>query len=235
MKKVYNALHLAELKSRFDCIMGQVVCGDEKNNDPLEEEYLKELFYDSFFAYHSNISSALHICYGKSKFIYRLLANRKDLSITLFDMRGEISVALNDRIELLSSGKGSQNCLVFFETLLNKRRFEAVIIESAMQYSGFVEDKKFFFRKLFTVLIPGGSLWITNDLAVNGEKTVNRRGQYLDYIENMRRPNHKTDTMDLNGEKLNFSLFNLLTELKNIGFQRVELIYMHFGSMALGV
>jgi len=230
-----DACQLAQLKARFDQITGQKSCFEEERGILNEQEYLLDLVIDAFFAFHPNISTTLSICYGTSKFIYRLVASKLDLQISLIDIRGILLETLNNQVELINTGNPVNHPSDLINAIAKRRPAEAIILESAMKYLPNANERKLILRKLYTSIIPGGSLWITNVLSINKAQgqAQNARALYLNHIGHLRGERHKADVNEWPYTELNTNLFQLFSDIKEAGFQRIELLYKRLEAMAI--
>lgn len=237
MDNYTNKSGIEEITARFDAAVEQYSDLEAGQPTATDAAYSMELITDSILAYSPDVKTVLDVGCGAGNYTLRLLSKKAPLDCTLVDLSEAMLTRARERISKVNSG---QNRFVpgdIRTVQLPEGSFDVIMAAAVLHHLRDDRDWETVFAKLFRLLKPGGSLWIS-DFIVQETPAI----QHLIYNE--RYGKYLTGLKD---EAYRDTVFNYIEKedsprtinyqmklLEKVGFTKVELLHKKLCFAAFG-
>lgn len=237
MDNYVNKSTLAEIKARFDRAVEQYSDLEAGQPTATDAAFSMELITDSILAYSPDVKKVLDVGCGAGNYTLKLLSKKTPLDCTLLDLSGAMLARAKERITPVNEGQ-HQFVQGDIRTIrLKESSYDVIMAAAVLHHLRDDQDWEMVFAKLFRLLKPGGSLWISDFIkqetpAIQQLIYNERYGRYL---------------TDRKGETFRDTVFGYIDKedsprtvnyqiklLENVGFKAVELLHKNLCFAAFG-
>lgn len=151
---------IEEIEQRFDQDVERFSDLENAQATTLDAKYNLELITDCISKIYPRRIKVLDIGCGAGNYPVRLLQKIKAADITLVDLSMPMLARARDRVH--AEGKGEVNIIKgdFRTVHLPENEFDVIIATAVLHHLRDEKDWESAFSKLYSVLKPGGSLWV---------------------------------------------------------------------------
>jgi tRNA (cmo5U34)-methyltransferase len=196
-----------------------------------------ELITDSILAYSPNVKTILDVGCGAGNYTLKLLSKKTPLDCTLLDLSSAMLLRAKERITQVNKGQNQFIRGDVRTVQLEEGSYDTIMAAAVLHHLRDDGDWEMVFAKLYRLLKPGGSLWISDFIAQETPAI-----QQLIYKE--RYGKHLTDIKD---ETFRNTVFDYIEKedsprsinyqiklLEKVGFRSVELLHKNLCFAAFG-
>lgn len=231
-----NKSTVAEIRQRFDNDVerfsnldtGQVSTIDAKISLELTTEGAKRMV--------PHAKNVLDIGCGAGNFTLMMLSKIKNLNSTLVDLSMPMLEKAVERVSGETSGAVAVVQGDIREVVLEENRFDIILAGAVLHHLRDEADWERVFRKLFSLLKPGGCLMISD--FISQETSVIHeyiREKYGDYLEAHGGKEYREKVLDyVEKEDSPRSLNFQIDLMKKVGFHNIEILHKNLCFAAFG-
>lgn len=237
MDNFSNKSTVQEIKARFDHDVDRFSNVETGQLTTIDASISMELIVDSIIAYSPNVKTILDIGCGAGNYTLKLLSKKAPLDCTLLDLSEPMLNRAKERITALNTG----NITLVQEDIrlahLPENHYCSIMAAAVLHHLREEHEWESVFTKLYRLLKPGGSLWIS-DLITQETKAI----QQLIYNERYGR--HLTNLADeryrekvfayIEREDTPRTLNFQLDLLKKVGFRKIEILHKNLCFASFG-
>ena len=221
-----------EIQARFDADVERFSNLETGQQTTLDAQISLELITDSILSLHPNMQNLLDIGCGAGNYTLKLLQKKAPLCCTLLDLSQPMLNRAKQRIEAQSPESQCTFIQADLRTLeLPEATFDCIMAGAVLHHLRENADWESVFRKLYKLLKPGGSIWISDYICHDRLEiqSLIYRKYYGDYLENLEDAAYRDKVFAyIEQEDTPRSLNYQLDLLKKVGFQEVEVLHKHF-------
>lgn len=228
---------LAEITARFDRDVDQYSNLEGGQPTATDAAFSMELIVDGILAHSPNVKTVLDIGCGAGNYTLRLLSKKTSLDCTLVDLSNVMLARAKERIIQVNNGQHQFIQGDIRTVALPEDHYDTIMAAAVLHHLRDDKDWETVFAKLYRLLKPGGSLWIS-DFIVQETPAI----QQLIYKE--RYGKHLASLKD---EAYRDTVFNYIEKedsprtinyqmklLEKTGFRKVELLHKNLCFAAFG-
>ncbi|HRN55184.1 MAG TPA: class I SAM-dependent methyltransferase [Agriterribacter sp.] len=237
MDNYTNKSTLAEITTRFDHAVDQYSDLESGQPTATDAAFSMELIVDSILAYSPNVKTVLDVGCGAGNYTLKLLSKKTPLDCTLLDLSDAMLARAKERITKVNTGKNQFVQGDIRTAQLQENNYDVIMAAAVLHHLRDDRDWETVFARLYRLLKPGGSLWISDFVtqempAIQQLIYKERYGKYLagikgeafrdtvfDYIEKEDSP-----------RTINYQM----RSLEKVGFKKVELLHKNLCFAAFG-
>ncbi|MCL6220856.1 class I SAM-dependent methyltransferase [Zunongwangia pacifica] len=237
MKKISKKSTVDEIKTRFDNDVERFSQVETGQQTTMDASYTMELITDSIMAYSPNIKTVLDVGCGAGNYTLKLLSKKAPLNCTLLDLSLPMLQRAQERVEAVNSGTVTLVQEDIRTAVLPENSYCTIIASAVLHHLRDDADWETVFSKLYRLLKPGGSLWIS-DLIVQETPGIQqllfneRYGNYLTHLKDEAFRDRVFDYIEKEDSPRSFNYqFKLL---ERVGFRHIELLHKNACFAAFG-
>ena len=222
-----NKSTIDEIRVRFDQDVERFSNLDTGQVSTIDAKISLELTTEAARRMRPDAKTLLDIGCGAGNFTLMMLSKMNDLDCTLVDLSKPMLDKAFERVSLMSKKKPAIIQGDIREIHLNENHFDIILAGAVLHHLREDADWEFTFRKLFSILKPGGCLMIS-DLVTQDNETLNQYiwGKYGDYLENLGGREYRLKVLDyVSKEDSPRSLNYQLELMKKMGFRHTEILH----------
>src|SRR5690606_13444247 len=203
----------------------------------IDATFSMELIVDSIIAHSPNLKTVLDIGCGGGNYTLKLLSKKTPLDCTFLDLSRPMLDRAYSRVTAINTGNTTLVQDDVRTVALEENHYCTIIAAAVLHHLRDDKDWEKVFTKLYQLLKPGGSLWIS-DLVVQETTAIqqlvyNERFGY--YLVNMGGENYRDNVLDyIEKEDSPRSLNFQLDLLKKVRFRHVEVVHKNLCFAAYG-
>lgn len=227
----------AEIRERFDNDVERFSCLETGQVATIDAPLAMELITQAAVACTSKIKRVLDIGCGAGNNTLKLREQYgSDFDVDLLDLSEPMLARATERVCEVNDGECNSLQVDFREADLTNGSYDVVMAAAVLHHLRDDQDWENAFEKLFRIIAPGGSVWIT-DMVFHESDAVQelmwkRYGEYLSSVDG-------TDYRDkvfayIDKEDSPRPVTYQLELLRKVGFQRVELLHKNSSFAAFG-
>ena len=227
----------AEIRERFDNDVERFSCLETGQVATLDAPLAMELITQAAVASTPSIKRVLDIGCGAGNNTLKLRQQYgSDFDVDLLDLSGPMLARAAERVSEVNNGTCNSLQFDFREADLTNESYDVVMAAAVLHHLRDDQDWENAFEKLFQIIAPGGSVWIT-DMVFHESDAVQelmwtRYGEYLSSVDG-------TDYRDevfayIDKEDSPRPVTYQLELLSKVGFYRVELLHKNSCFAAFG-
>lgn len=182
------------------------------------------------------ISNILDIGCGAGNNTIKLLEYAPNVNCDLLDLSGNMLVRAKQRVGALARGNVRIFCGDFRSVKLEENFYDVVLACAVLHHLRDDEDWEFAFKKIFSILKKGGSLWITDlvDHSIPGVQNM-MRARYGEYLSKIGGEEYRDKVFKyIDHEDTPRSLSYQIELMKKIGFSKTEILHKNSCFAAYG-
>jgi len=196
-----------------------------------------ELIVDSILAYSPNVETVLDVGCGAGNYTLRLLSKKSPLDCTLVDLSDVMLARAKERVSKVNQGRSRFIRGDIRTVQLPEGSYDTIMAAAVLHHLRDDADWEAVFTKLYRLLKPGGSLWISDFIeqetpAIQQLIYKERYGAYLKSVKD---------------EVFRDTVFNYIEKedsprtinyqmklLEKVGFRKIELLHKKLCFAAFG-
>ena len=226
-----------EIKARFDQDVERFSNLETGQATTIDATFSMELIVDSIIAHSPNLKTVLDIGCGAGNYTLKLLSKKTPLDCTLLDLSRPMLDRAYARVTAINTGNTTLVQDDVRTVALEENHYCTIIAAAVLHHLRDDKDWEKVFTKLYQLLKPGGSLWIS-DLVVQETTAIQQlvyNERFGNYLVNMGGENYRDNVLDyIEKEDSPRSLNFQLDLLKKVGFRHVEVLHKNLCFAAYG-
>lgn len=228
MKNFSNKSTVEEIAARFDQDVERFSNMETGQLTTIDASFSMELIIDSIMAYSPQLKTVLDIGCGAGNYTLKLLSRKATLECTLLDLSLPMLRRAKERISKINTGKIHLVQEDIRTAILPENHYCTIIAAAVLHHLRDEQDWEEVFSKLYRLLKPGGSLWIS-DLVTQEIPTIQRiiyNERFGNYLINLENEAYRDKVFDyIEKEDTPRSVNFQLDLLKKVGFRQIELLH----------
>ena len=226
-----------EIKVRFDTDVDRFSNLETGQQTTIDASFSMELIVDSIMAYSPNLKTVLDVGCGAGNYTLKLLSRKAPLDCTLLDLSQPMLDRAKERIAAVNTGAITLMQDDIRTANLPENHYCTIMAAAVLHHLRDDSDWEAVFSKLYRLLKPGGSLWIT-DLVVQETPAIQQlvyRERYGSYLAGLKDEAYRDGVFAyIEKEDSPRSVNFQLKLLEKVGFRSVELLHKHLCFAAFG-
>ncbi len=236
MKDFEKKSSLQEIKERFDADVERFSNLQTGQSATIDATLAMDLITRAAFVNTPTIENVLDIGCGAGNNTLKLLELSPNFNSDLLDLSPKMLVRAKERISLVSSGKINTFEGDFRKAKLKENHYDVVLAAAVLHHLRDDADWEFCFSKIYKILKPNGTLWITDLVSHETAQTQKMMWEkYGEYLETLGGANYKEKVFAyIEKEDSPRPLTYQLDLLKKVGFKTVEVLHKNSCFAAFG-
>ncbi|MFC6098943.1 class I SAM-dependent methyltransferase [Olivibacter domesticus] len=226
-----------EIKERFDQDVERFSNLNTGQQTTIDATLNMDLIIDSIVALSPNLKNILDVGCGAGNYTLKLLSKKAPLSCTLLDLSLPMLERAKERIEKVNKGDVNLIHEDIRTAPLKENHYCAIMASAVLHHLRDDQDWEEVFSKLYRLLKPGGSLWVS-DLIVQENAALQQviyNERYGNYLTALKGAQYRNDVFDyIAKEDSPRSLNYQLKLLEKVGFKSVELLHKNLCFASFG-
>ncbi|WP_028298560.1 class I SAM-dependent methyltransferase [Olivibacter sitiensis] len=226
-----------EIRRRFDADVERFSNLETGQQSTVDAPLHLQLIVDAIACLHPQGGHVLDIGCGAGNYTLKLLEKMVPASCTLVDLSAPMLERAAERVGKVFLGAVKTVHGDIREVLLPEGRYDTIMAAAVLHHLRGDNDWDAVFGKLFRLLKPGGSLWIS-DLICQEQKAVQDmmfNGHYGNYLAALKDSSYKEAVFAyIDKEDSPRSLNFQLRLLEKVGFSSVEILHKHLCFASFG-
>ena len=221
-----NKSTIAEIRERFDKDVERFSNLDSGQVSTIDAKISLELITEAARRLKPDAQTLLDIGCGAGNYTLMMLSKINNLNCTLVDLSKPMLDKDYERVSLFTE-KARIIQGDIREVFLMEDQFDIILAGAVLHHLREEADWEYVFRKLFSILRPGGCLMIS-DVITQDTETLNKYiwEKYGDYLENLGGKEYREKVLDyVSKEDSPRSLTYQLELMKKIGFRYTEVLH----------
>lgn len=231
-----NKSTVEEIKQRFDNDVERFSNIDTGQVSTIDAKISLELITESARRIVPNATQLLDIGCGAGNYTLMMLSKIPGLNCTLVDLSKPMLDKAFERVSATTQGEVITIQNDIRNTELGKSYFDIILAGAVLHHLREDEDWEKTFKKLFSLLKPGGCLMISDLITQDTELLSNYTWElYGDYLEKVGGADYRKKVLEYVAmEDSPRSMNYQLDLMKKVGFSRVEILHKNICFGAFG-
>ncbi len=225
-----------EIKERFDNDVERFANLDTGQVSTIDALVSLELITDAAARVNPKAANLLDVGCGAGNYTITMLSKIPGMACTLVDLSLPMLERAENRLQSYETSGVTTIQGDIRTAALPEEHFDIILAGAVLHHLREDSDWESVFNKLFSLLVPGGSLWIS-DLVLQESEEITKViwDKYGDYLENYGGKEYRGKVLDyIEKEDSPRSLTYQLDLLKKTGFQTVEVLHKNLCFAAFG-
>lgn len=226
-----------EIKERFDQDVERFSNLNTGQQTTIDATLNMDLIIDSIVALSPNLKTILDVGCGAGNYTLKLLSKKAPLSCTLVDLSLPMLERAKERIVKVNDGDVNLIHEDIRTAPLKENHYCTIMASAVLHHLRDDQDWEEVFTKLYRLLKPGGSLWIS-DLIVQENEVLQQliyNEYYGNYLTKLKDVQYRNNVFDyIAKEDSPRSLNYQLKLLEKVGFKSVELLHKNLCFASFG-
>ena len=226
-----------EIKARFDNDVDRFSNLETGQQTTMDASFSMELIVDSIMAHSPNLKTVLDVGCGAGNYTLKLLSRKTPLDCTLLDLSQPMLDRARARVAAVNTGIITLVQEDIRTANLAENQYCTIMAAAVLHHLRDDHDWETVFAKLYRLLKPGGSLWIT-DLVTQETPAIQQLvydERYGNYLTALKDEPYRDEVFAYIAKEdsprpLNFQL----KLLEKVGFRHVELLHKQLCFAAFG-
>lgn len=239
-----NKSTVEEIRMRFDQDVARFSNLDTGQQTTLDAPLNMELITDAISRLYQHLDAVLDVGCGAGNYTLKLLQKVNARSCTLNDLSAPMLQAADRRLrnQLLEQGRDGSSEIVLVQgdirnAALPSGRYDAIMAAAVLHHLRDDCDWETTFAKLYDLLRPGGSLWISDLVhqespAIQSLIYTEKYGDYLTGLKDTIYRDHVFAYIDK--EDTPRPLMYQIRLMENVGFKQVEILHKNLCFASFG-
>lgn len=225
-----------EIRERFDNDVERFSNLETGQSATIDAPLVMDLVTQAAAATNPNATHALDVGCGAGNYTLKLLGVLPDLNVDLVDLSRPMLDRAAERVGEIAEGKVTTIQADIRELPLVDERYDIIMAAATLHHLRDEGQWEQVFSKLYRLLKPGGSFWIS-DMVEHSTAAVHalmwqRYGNYLTELEDEAYRDHVFSYIEK--EDTPRSLMFQLDLMRTTGFRHVEILHKHTNFAAFG-
>lgn len=219
---------IEEIEKRFDQDVERFSNLDTGQATTLDAAHNLELITEAITRHYPSGISVLDLGCGAGNFSVKLSQKVTDANYTLIDLSRPMLDRASQRLSGLTKGKVHTIKGDFRSQTLSENQFDVIIATAVLHHLRDDQDWETSFKKLYSLLKPGGSIWIF-DLVEQHTSAMQQyiyRDLYGEYLKDLKDADYRDQVFAyIQKEDSPRSLIYQLELLQRVGFSSVDVLH----------
>lgn len=228
---------ISQIRERFDKDVERFSNLDTGQVTTLDAAFSMDLITDCIARLHPGATSVLDVGCGAGNYTLKLLTKLSPLDCTLNDLSMPMLERARERVAEVNGGRITLKQGDIREVGLGENSFDAIMAAAVLHHLRDDADWEFVFGKLFRLLKPGGSLWIS-DLVHQESAPIQRlvyEERFGDYLTSLKDESYRDHVFAyIDQEDSPRSLLYQIRLLEKVGFKDAEVLHKHLCFASFG-
>lgn len=237
MNQYTNKSTVDAIKARFDQDVERFSDLETGQQTTIDASFSMELIVDSILAHSPNLKTVLDIGCGAGNYTLKLLSKKAPLDCTLLDLSRPMLTRAKERIEKVNTGSITLVHEDIRTASLPENHYCTIMAAAVLHHLRDDQDWEAVFGKLYRLLKPGGSLWIS-DFIAQETSTIHQliyQERFGKYLTDLKDEAYKDKVFDyIEKEDTPRSVNYQLKLLEKVGFRRIELLHKNLCFASFG-
>jgi len=225
-----------EIKERFDQDVERFSNLETGQQATIDAPLTMDLIANAALACNPEAENLLDIGCGAGNLTLKILEQFPQLNSDLLDLSKPMLIRAKDRVSWATTGKVNTLQADIREAKLEEGKYDIVVAAAVLHHLREEEDWENVFAKIFKLLAPGGSFWIS-DLVIHDAPEVQQMmwNWYGSYLEKLKGAEYRKDVFAyIAKEDSPRSLLYQLNLLEKVGFTGLEILHKNSCFAAFG-
>ena len=227
---------VAQIKERFDNDVERFSNLETGQISTIDATLSMELITHAAATMNPAARDVLDIGCGAGNYTLKLLQRLPNINVLLVDLSAAMLARARERLAGASSRAVETMQGDIREVELGKEKFDVIMAAAVFHHLRAEKEWMQVFRKCYTALRPGGSLWISDliDHSLPGVQSI-MRNRYGDYLSGLKGAQYRDHVFSyIEQEDSPRSLVFQLDLLRGAGFRHVEVLHKNSVFAAFG-
>lgn len=237
MDQFANKSSVQEIKERFNKDVERFSNLDTGQQTTIDATFNMDLVIDSIAALSPNLKTVLDVGCGAGNYTLKLLSKKAPLDCTLLDLSMPMLDRAKERIEKVNTGAITLINEDIRTAQLKENHYCAIMTAAVLHHLRDDQDWEEVFAKLYRLLKPGGSLWIS-DLIIQESEPIQQliyRDRYGNYLKSLKDEQYRAKVFDyIEKEDSPRSINYQIKLLEKVGFKTVEILHKNLCIASFG-
>lgn len=237
MENLSDKSTVTEIQARFDQDVARFSNLETGQQTTIDASFSMELIVDSIMAHSPKLKTVLDVGCGAGNYTLKLLSKRAPLDCTLLDLSQPMLDRARERVAAVNGGAIAAVQGDIRTAELPENHYCTIMAAAVLHHLRDESDWKAVFAKLYRLLKPGGSLWIT-DLVVQETPAIQRlifHERYGNYLAGPKDEAYRDSVFAYIAKEDSPRSVNFQMKLlEKVGFRSVELLHKHLCFAAFG-
>lgn len=237
MENLSEKSTVQEIKARFDNDVDRFSNLETGQQTTIDAAYSMELIIESIMAHSPGLKTVLDVGCGAGNYTLKLLSKKAPLDCTLLDLSLPMLHRAKERVEAVNKG----NITLVQDDIrtadLPENHYCTIMAAAVLHHLRDDDDWEAVFTKLYRLLKPGGSLWIS-DLVTQETPAIQQliyEQHYGDYLIGLQDEAYRDRVFTYIAKEDSARSVNFQMKLlEKVGFRHIELLHKHSCFAAFG-
>jgi tRNA (cmo5U34)-methyltransferase len=222
-----NKSSITEIRERFDKDVERFSTLDTGQVSTIDAKISLELITETAKRLRPDAENILDIGCGAGNYTLMMLSKMDNLNCTLVDLSKPMLDKALERVSQVTKKKIEIIQGDIRDVHLTENHFDIILAGAVLHHLRDDEDWEITFKKLFSLLKPGGCLMISDFITQDTETLTNYIWEkYGDYLENLAGKEYRQKVLDyVSREDSPRSLNYQLDLMKKTGFRNTEILH----------
>ncbi|MGY4385831.1 tRNA (cmo5U34)-methyltransferase [Pedobacter sp. UYP24] len=237
MENLSEKSTVQEIKARFDEDVDRFSNLETGQQTTTDASYSMELIVESIMVHSPGLKTVLDVGCGAGNYTMKLLSKKAPLDCTLLDLSLPMLNRAKERIEAVNKGTITLVQDDIRTANLPDNHYCTIMAAAVLHHLRDNSDWETVFTKLYRLLKPGGSLWIS-DLVVQETSAIQQliyKERYGNYLVGLKDETYRDSVFAYIAKEDSARSVNFQMKLlEKVGFRSVELLHKHSCFAAFG-
>jgi len=225
-----------EIKERFDQDVERFSNLETGQQATIDAPLCMDLIANSALACNPEAKNLLDIGCGAGNLSLKILEQFAQLNSDLLDLSKPMLAKAKERVSWATTGKVNTIQADLRDAKLEEGKYDIIVAAAVLHHLREEEDWKKVFSKIFKLLAPGGSFWIS-DLVIHDDPEIQQMmwNWYGSYLEKLKGAEYRKDVFAyIEKEDSPRSLRFQLNLMEKVGFTGAEILHKNCCFAAFG-
>jgi len=225
-----------EIKERFDQDVERFSNLETGQQATIDAPLCMDLIANAALACNPEAKNLLDIGCGAGNLSLKILEQFSQLNSDLLDLSKPMLTKAKDRVSWATTGKVNTIQADLRDAKLEEGKYDIIVAAAVLHHLREEEDWETVFSKIFKLLAPGGSFWIS-DLVIHDDPEIQQMmwNWYGSYLEKLKGAEYRKDVFAyIEKEDSPRSLRFQLNLMEKVGFTGAEILHKNCCFAAFG-
>jgi len=225
-----------EIKERFDQDVERFSNLETGQQATIDAPLCMDLIANAALACNPEAKNLLDIGCGAGNLSLKILEQFSQLNSDLLDLSKPMLTKAKDRVSWATIGKVNTIQADLRDAKLEEGKYDIIVAAAVLHHLREEEDWETVFSKIFKLLVPGGSFWIS-DLVIHDDPEIQQMmwNWYGSYLEKLKGAEYRKDVFAyIEKEDSPRSLRFQLNLMEKVGFTGAEILHKNCCFAAFG-